>query len=37
VVGLDRWLKDSVQPTAREALSSPVSKIIGSSYACRNV
>jgi hypothetical protein len=37
VVGLDRWLKDSVQPAARDALSSPVVKIIGSSYACRNV
>jgi hypothetical protein len=37
VVGLDRWLEDSVQPAAREAFSSPVSKIVGSSYACRNV
>ena len=37
VAGLDRWLKDSVQPAARKAFSSPVSKIIGSSYACRNV
>jgi hypothetical protein len=37
VVGLDRWLKDSVQPAAREAFLSPVSKIIGSSYACRNI
>jgi hypothetical protein len=37
VVGLDRWLKDSVQPAARKTFSSPVSKIIGSSYACRNV
>jgi hypothetical protein len=37
VAGLDRWLKDSVQPAAREAFSSPVSKIVGSSYACRNV
>ena len=37
VVGLDRWLEDSVQPAARETFSSPVSKIIGSSYACRNV
>jgi hypothetical protein len=37
VAGLDQWLKDSVQPAAREAFSSPVSKIIGSSYACRNV
>src|SRR5262245_40502540 len=37
VVGIDQWLKDSVQPAAREAFSSPVSKIIGSSYACRNV
>ena len=37
VVGLDRWLKESVQPAAREVFSSPVSTIIGSSYACRNV
>src|SRR5262245_1590328 len=37
VVGLNRWLEDSVQPAAREAFSSPISKIIGSSYACRNV
>jgi hypothetical protein len=37
VVALDRWLEDSVQPAAMEAFSSPVSKIIGSSYACRNV
>jgi hypothetical protein len=37
VVGLHQWLEDSVQPAAREAFSSPVSKIIGSSYACRNV
>ena len=37
VVALDRWLRDSVQPAAREALSSSVSKIVGSSYACRNV
>jgi hypothetical protein len=37
VVGLDRWLEDSVQPAAREAFSSAVSKIVGSSYACRNV
>ena len=37
VVGLHRWLTESVQPAAKEAFSSPVSKIIGSSYACRNV
>ena len=37
VAALDRWLRESVQPAAKEALSSPVSKIIGSSYACRNV
>lgn len=37
VVGLNRWLTESVQPAAKEAFSSPVSKIIGSSYACRNV
>jgi hypothetical protein len=37
VAGLDRWLRDSLQPAARDAFSSSVSKIIGSSYACRNV
>ncbi len=37
VVGLDRWLTESVQAAARQVFSSPVSKIIGSSYACRNV
>jgi len=37
VVGLNRWLKDSVQPAAKEVFSSSVSAIIGSSYACRNV
>jgi hypothetical protein len=37
VAGLDRWLKESVQPAARKVFSSSVSKIIGSSYACRNV
>jgi len=37
VIGLDRWLKESVQPAAKDAFSSPVSKLIGSSYACRNV
>jgi hypothetical protein len=37
VVALDQWLEDSVQPAAIEAFSSPVSKITGSSYACRNI
>ncbi|HKS74632.1 MAG TPA: extensin family protein [Terriglobales bacterium] len=37
VSGLARWLKDSVQPAAKEIFSSPVAKIVGSSYACRNV
>jgi hypothetical protein len=37
VAALDRWLRDRVQPAAKEAFSSPISKIIGSSYACRNV
>jgi hypothetical protein len=37
VAALDNWLRNSVQTAAREAFSSPVSKIIGSSYACRNV
>ena len=37
VVALHRWLDEAVQPAAREALGSPVAKISGSSYACRNV
>jgi hypothetical protein len=37
VAALDRWLRDRLQPAAKEAFSSPISKIIGSSYACRNV
>jgi hypothetical protein len=37
VVALHRWLDETVQPAAREALGSPVAKIIGSSYACRTV
>lgn len=37
VVGLERWLRETVQPAAKETFSSPVSKIVGSSYACRNI
>jgi hypothetical protein len=37
VVALNRWLEESVQPAASTALGSPVSKLVGSSYACRNV
>jgi len=37
VVALHRWLNEVVQPAARQAFGSPVSKIIGSSYACRTV
>lgn len=37
VVALYRWLDEVVQPAAREAFGSPVSTLIGSSYACRTV
>lgn len=37
VVGLERWLRETVQPAAKETFSPPVSKIVGSSYACRNI
>ena len=37
VVALHRWLSEVLQPAAKEAFGSPVSKIIGSSYACRTV
>jgi hypothetical protein len=37
VVALSRWLDKVVQPAARAALGSPVTRIVGSSYACRNL
>ena len=37
VAALYRWINESVQPAASEALGSPISKLVGSSYACRNV
>ena len=37
VVALSRWLEKTVQPAARAALGSPVARIVGSSYACRNL
>jgi hypothetical protein len=37
VAALYRWINESVQPAARKALGSPISKLVGSSYACRNV
>lgn len=35
VVALHRWLREAVQPAAKEAFGSPVTRVIGSSYACR--
>jgi hypothetical protein len=37
VVALHGWLKDVVQPAAKEAFGLPIAKLIGSSYACRTV
>jgi hypothetical protein len=35
---LTRWVETVLQPTAREVLGSPVTRIVGaSSYACRNI
>jgi hypothetical protein len=36
VVALNRWLETTVQPAAHAAFGSPVARIVGSSYACRN-
>lgn len=36
IVALDRWLEKIVQPAAKANLGSPVARITGSSYACRN-
>jgi hypothetical protein len=35
VAALNRWLERKVQPAARAAFGSPVTKIMASSYACR--
>jgi hypothetical protein len=37
VVALSRWLDKIVQPAARATLGSPVTRIVGSSYSCRNL
>jgi hypothetical protein len=37
VAALSRWLEKTVQPAARATLGSPVARIVGSSYACRNL
>jgi hypothetical protein len=35
VAALHQWLEDKVQPAARAAFGSPVTRIVASSYACR--
>ena len=37
VVALSHWIEKTVQPAARATLGSPVARIAGSSYACRNL
>lgn len=37
VAALGRWLEKGVQPAARAVLGSQVTRIVGSSYACRNL
>jgi hypothetical protein len=37
VIALNRWLDKVVQPSARATLGSPVTRLVGSSYACRNL
>jgi hypothetical protein len=37
VAALSRWMEETVQPAARATLGAPVSRIIGSGYACRNL
>ena len=36
VAALNRWLEKTVQPAGHAAFGSPVARIVGSSYACRN-
>lgn len=37
VAALSRWMETTVQPAARAMFGSPVARIAGSSYACRNL
>jgi hypothetical protein len=37
VAALSRWMEETVQPAARATLGAPVSRIVGSSYSCRNL
>ena len=37
VAALGRWMEKTVQPAARATFGSPVARIAGSSYACRNL
>jgi hypothetical protein len=38
VAALDRWVKSTLQPTAREKMKSEVVRIVGASgYSCRNI
>ena len=37
VAALSRWMEKTVQPAARATFGSPVARIVGSSYACRNL
>jgi hypothetical protein len=37
VAALSRWMEKTVQPAARATLGSPVARIAGSGYSCRNL
>jgi hypothetical protein len=37
VLALSRWMEKTVQPAARATLGSPVARIAGSGYSCRNL
>jgi hypothetical protein len=37
VAALSRWMEKTVQPAARATLGSPVARIVGSGYSCRNL
>lgn len=37
VAALDHWMENTVQPAARATFGQPVTQIVGSSYACRNI
>lgn len=36
IAGLATWINDKLQPAAQQSFGSPIARVIGASYSCRN-